>query len=136
MYVKHITGIVTVLLIVVALAATVDTPSRSAGASDPAVDYPELKITANGNKFEMSSEVVMGRYLVTVDNQGEEGVDAQIIQVPEGRTVEEVAQAFADPNENAAWLYDATWAGGPTVLASKQGQTIVDLAATATRHRR
>jgi hypothetical protein len=121
--------IIAVLLALGASLSAIDASFQAESASDPALDYPELKITATGTEFEMPAEVAAGRYLVTVDNQGEEGVDAQIILAPEDRTVEEVAQAFADQNENSAWLYDVTWAGGPTVLAGKQGQTIVDLTA-------
>jgi hypothetical protein len=127
MYLRRIVLIMTVLLTLGASVATIGAAAQAKGASDLALDYPELKITATGTKFELSYRVVAGRYLVTVDNQGVEGVDAQIIEVPEDRTGEDVAQAFADENEAAAWLYDATWAGGPTVLAGKQGQTIVDL---------
>lgn len=110
-------------------ASTIDASSRATGASDLALYYPELNIMANGNTFELSSRVVAGRYLVSVDNQGKEGVDTQFVQVPEGRTVEEVVHAVADPDDNAAWLYEAIWAGGPTVLAGKQGQSIIDLTA-------
>jgi hypothetical protein len=129
MHLRRIIVIMTVLLTLTASIATIGGRSQAADASDQALDYPELKITSTGTKFELSTRVVAGRYVVTLDNQGKEGVDAQFVQVPEGRTVEEVGHALADPNANAAWLYEATWAGGPTVLAGKQGQTIIDLTA-------
>jgi hypothetical protein len=128
MYFRRIIVIMTVLLTLGAAIFAIDASLQAASISNPAYDYPELKITAKGNKFKLPAEVAAGRYLVTVDNRGEAGIDTQIILAPEDRTVEEVAQAFADQNENSAWLYDATWAGGPTVLAGKQGQTIIDLA--------
>jgi hypothetical protein len=129
MYVRFMIVIMALLVLAGTSAATIDASSRAAGASNLALEYPELKIMAIGTKFELTTRVVAGRYLVTVDNQGEEGVDAQFVQVPEGRTVEELDHALADPNDNAAWLYETTWAGGPTVLAGKQGQTIIDLTA-------
>lgn len=129
MSIRLIIGMFTGLLMLGASAASTGASTQSAGVADLALNYPELKIMATGAKFEMSFRVVAGRYLVSVDNQGQEGVDAQFVKVPEGRTIDQVNRATADPEENAAWLYDAIWAGGPTVLAGKQGQTIIDLTA-------
>jgi hypothetical protein len=119
----------TVILTLMASIGLIGRSSQAADSSKLLLDYPELKITATGTKFDLPPEVEADRYLVTLDNQGEEGLDAQFVQVPKGRSVDELAKALDDPNEATAWLFDATWAGGPTVLAGNQGQTIVDLAA-------
>jgi hypothetical protein len=129
MYARFMIVLMGMLVMLGSSASTIDASSRATGASDLALSYPELKITAIGNTFKLSTRVVAGRYLVTVENQGEEGVDAQFVQVPEGRTVEEVDHAVTSQEDNATWIYEANWAGGPTVLAGKKGQTIIDLTA-------
>src|SRR4051794_39549459 len=115
MSLKPIVAIMTLLLAFAMSATSAGASPRAVGASDLAASYPQLIIRAKEDKFELSTRVVANRYLVTVNNQGKEGVDAQFVQIPEGRTVEEVARAVADLDQSTAWLYDANWAGGPTV---------------------
>lgn len=126
---QPLTKLITALLLltITAFSAAATSAQGSATPAAPTLDYPEIDITAKDLTFDLPAEVAAGRYLITLDNQSPEGIDGQLILVPAERTADEIISAFLDPNEAAAWLYDATFGGGPTVLAGKQGQTIVDL---------
>lgn len=69
----------------------------------------------------MLRSVPSGRYLVTLENVGTEGVDAFPMRLPEGVTMEEVDALVAAPTGLPDWRPSAIFAGGPTVLAGRMG---------------
>lgn len=106
-----------------ALAAQEATP----GAEAAETGYPEFKMQATDGAFELPATIPAGRYRVTLENSAGAGVDAFLMRLPEGVTMEDVDAVFAAPPEVLpAWWLDATFAGGPTVQAGKTGQTIAD----------
>jgi hypothetical protein len=94
-----------------------------------ALGYPELKISVANGIFTLPETVASGRYLVTVDNMGSTGVDANLVRLPNGVTTDQAIADIATPTAGLPdWLPNAIFAGGPIVLARQTGQTIADLA--------
>jgi hypothetical protein len=97
-------------------------------------DFPELAIVATKDGWQVPAEVNAGRLLASLDNQaGVEFLDAQLMTMPEGVTLEEVEQVFAEEpgageGSNPSWLYDVVFPGGPIALADGRGEAVVDLA--------
>jgi hypothetical protein len=90
--------------------------------------YPELTIKVTDDAVEMPASVPAGRYLVTLTDATDHGLDAFLMRLPEGMTAAEVDAAFASPpTEIPDWYLQAVLAGGPTVSAGRTGQTIADL---------
>jgi hypothetical protein len=106
---------------------------------------PELVITVTDAGLELDqSEIAAGRYLVTLNNESANPqVFAGFVQLPEGRTVEDIS--FADeiaagtpvpeegPSpeqlEGLAWLFETYIAGGPSTVSEVSHQAVVNLPA-------
>jgi hypothetical protein len=107
---------------------------------------PELAITVTDDGYSLDqSEVEAGRYLVTLNNESENPqVFAWIVQLPEGRTLEDVSYAdeiaagtpmpeMMAPTEemlaDLGWLYETYLAGGPSTVTEASRQVVVNLPA-------
>jgi hypothetical protein len=106
---------------------------------------PELVITATDAGLELDqSEIEAGRYLVTLNNESANPqVFAGFVQIPEGRTVEDISYAdeivagtpvpeegpSPEQLEGLAWLFETYIAGGPSTLTDVSRQAVVNLPA-------
>src|SRR5215211_4492532 len=96
--------------------------------SAAALGYPELSITITDAGVELPASIPAGRYLVTLEDATDHGIDAFLFRLPDGVTAEMVDAAFASPPDVAPeWWSEAILAGGPTVLFGRTGQVIADL---------
>lgn len=112
------------------------------------LELPEITITATDEGLQLDqSEVEAGRYLVTLVNESssEEPVSAGFVQLPEGRTVDDLSYAdeiiggtpapamemgpTPEQLEAIAWLFDAYIAGGPSSVTEVSDQAVVNLPA-------
>jgi hypothetical protein len=90
--------------------------------------YPDLSITISDDGVEMPGSVPTGRYLVTVEDATDHGLDAFLMRIPQGVTAEEVEATFAAPPAAfPEWWLKAIFAGGSAVQAGRTGQAIADL---------
>lgn len=121
------------LLVPLLLAPVAHAQEATPAATFPAaLGLPELVITITDTGFEAPAEIAAGRVLLTVTNNApatQESADANLMRLPEGTTIEDVAAFFgpqmvtpATGTDQAApgWIYEATFAGTPIVLP---GQT-------------
>jgi hypothetical protein len=118
-------------LFLVAIGGTVSVRAQEAtpeSLSAAALGFPELSIKITDAGVEMPASIAAGRYLVTLEDATEHGVDAFLFRLPEGVTREMVDAAFAAPPDVAPeWWLQAILAGGPTVQSGQTGQVIADL---------
>jgi len=124
------------LLLAPAARAEEATPTATFPA---ALGLPELAITITDTGFEAPAEIAAGRILLTVTNNApakQESADANLVRLPEGTTIDDVAGFFGpqlatpamETNQAAPnWIYQATFAGGPIVLPGQTAQAVVDL---------
>jgi hypothetical protein len=122
------------VVFVVALLALATTASVRAAAearsSPPAAfaEYPELRIKATPDGFELPSQVTAGRTLITLDNALEGAIAAHLLQVPADVKIADL-QAFV---EGGAEWYDLAakpWVGFPgEAVPGRLSQAVVDLA--------
>jgi hypothetical protein len=107
-------------------AARQATPTVSPLAS---LGLPDLRITATDQGFVAPAEVAAGWYLVTFDNQTQDDLPSDIWLLPAGETVESVLALDATPSAGPppAWVYQATWAGGPQAEAGQSAQAVIQL---------
>jgi hypothetical protein len=131
-----------------ALAQDATPAAGSAEGLFAELGLPEITITATDEGLQLDqSEVEAGRYLVTLVNESasEESASAGFVQLPEGRTVDDLS--FADeiiggtpvpamemgptPEqlEAIAWLFDTYIAGGPSTITEVSDQAVVNLPA-------
>src|SRR6266508_21978 len=90
--------------------------------------YLELSISVTDTGVEMPDSIPAGRYLVTLKDATDHGLDAFLLRIPEGTTAEEIDAAFAAPPDHLPdWWLKTVLAGGPTVISGHTGQTIADL---------
>jgi len=124
-------SIVSLVLCLVAIGGTISARAREATPeplSAAALGYPELSIKITDAGVELPASIASGRYLVTLENATDHGLDAFLFRLPEGVTREMVEAAFAAPPDVAPdWWLQAILAGGPTVLSGQTGQVIADL---------
>jgi hypothetical protein len=91
---------------------------------------PEINLVATDTDVTgLPQSVAAGRYLVTLDNQAaDQEVETYFGILPAGTTLDQaVADLNADSEETPAWVYDATWAGGPNPYAGQTDAVVVDL---------
>ena len=137
-----VAALLSFVLVAPAVAAQEGTPPAGAdegGIPDLAFtfaetpDFPAFEIVASEDGWEVPAEVAGGRVLASLQNDaGIEFLDAQLVMVPEGVTLDEVEQVFAEDPESggeitALWIYDAFFPGGPVALAGGRGEAVVDL---------
>jgi hypothetical protein len=97
-----------------------------------ALGLPEINLVATDDAITGAPDSVeAGRYLVTLDNQSSNSeIEAYFTVLPSSVTQE---QAIMDLNSNSeeipAWVYDATWAGGPNSYSGQTDGAVVELAA-------
>jgi hypothetical protein len=128
------------LLAPLLLAPVAHAQEATPAATFPAaLGLPELAITITDTGFEAPAEIAAGRVLLTVTNNApatQESADANLMRLPEGTTIEDVAAFFgpqmvtpATGTDQAApgWIYEATFAGTPIVLPGQTAQAVVDL---------
>jgi hypothetical protein len=111
-----------------------------------ALGLPTVPITITDTGFQAPAQLPAGRVLLTVTNAATGnplGADAALVQLPVGATVADVQAFFgppaATPTTGAtassataaggapAWLYQATWAGGPIVPPGQTIAAVVEL---------
>ena len=108
---------------------------------------PEITLTATDEGLQVEpSEVEAGRYLVTlVNDSANPQVSAGFVQLPEGRTVDdlsfadEIAGGTAVPSmemgptpeqlESVLWLFETYVAGGPATIGPSTHEVVVNLPA-------
>jgi hypothetical protein len=115
-------------------ASPVASPSAQRPARDlsllTALGLPEITLVATDTDVTgLPASVPAGRYLVTLEDQtADQEVETLIGILPASTTLD---QAVADLNSNSeeppAWVYDATWAGGPNPYAGQTDGAVVDL---------
>ena len=125
------------------------TPAAESGESLFAgLGLPELTVTVTDEGLGLSqTEVEAGRYLVTLRNEStsEEPVFAGFVQLPEGRTADDLSYAdemasgtpmpgmemgpTPEQLEEALWLFETYIAGGPSTVTEVSHQAVVDLPA-------
>jgi hypothetical protein len=109
----------------VAVQAQEATPKAISGEE---LGYPELSIKITDAGVDMPGSVPAGRYLVTVDDATDHGLDAFLMRIPDRVTAEEVVATFAaPPTAFPDWWLKAIFAGGSAVQAGRTGQAITDL---------
>ncbi|MDP9359076.1 MAG: hypothetical protein M3R02_28100 [Chloroflexota bacterium] len=81
----------------VAVAVAQDASPAAGGARfADTLDLPELQITGTDTGFEgLPEETEAGRYLVTLTNEAEQGSAVEFLQLPEGKTADDLMAAFA-----------------------------------------
>lgn len=125
------------------------TPASPAGESLFA-DWglPEITVTATDEGLQVEpSEVEAGRYLVTIANEGtsEEPVFAGFVQLPEGRTADDLSYAdelaggtpmpsmdmgpTPEQLEEVMWLFETYIAGGPSTINEVSDRAMINLPA-------
>jgi hypothetical protein len=132
-----------VLVALVVLMPLLFAPAALAQEATPVATFPvtlglpDLRVKITDTGFDAPKEIPAGRVLLTVTNTAtatEDSADANLVRLPEGTTIDDVAAFFgpqmATPTmEEAApgWIYEATFAGGPIVLPGQSLQAVVDL---------
>lgn len=142
---RHPLGPVLALLALLAASVAVGGAAAQGATPGPAgLNYPALKITVTDAGYEVATpQVAAGRYLVTLDNTGKQGVAAHLMLPAGGHTLADVEAAVAAANATPApgaspaagagappaWFYQSKFAGGPAAPAGTQVQAVVDLTA-------
>lgn len=93
-----------------AVAAQGATPSAAFAA------YPEVAITVTDSDIQVSSDQIPAGYIrLTVTNTGTEETGVGLAALPEGQSMEQLAQATPEPgNFIPPFFYSTTLAGGPS----------------------
>lgn len=113
------------LFLVSASYGVVTAQEASPGALDLA--YPELVMTATDFAFEISGPVSAGPTLVTMVNDGAEPHHAQLMQLNDGMTFDDVGAALGGQDPNAIFGI-GRFVGGPSAAGpGSQSQVILDL---------
>src|SRR5215213_53122 len=71
--------------------------AQEATPDSTSLGYPELSINATDAGVEMPESVAAGRYLVTLTDATDHGMDAFLLRLPDGVTAAEVDALFASP---------------------------------------
>lgn len=133
---RRLTPLLSIVLIVItgsAALAAQGTPAPAPESVLANLGYPELRIVVTDAGSEVPAEVPAGRTLIVLDNQGSPDgpaavSDVNILQLPEGVTLEEANAVFTGQSGEApAWLADLDSAGGFNTAAGKTGYGVVDL---------
>jgi hypothetical protein len=128
--VNHLFKIVALVLCGLAIGGSVAVRAQEAtprAVSGAALGYSELSIRITDAGVEMPGSVAAGRYLVSVDDATDHGIDAFLMRIPDGVTENEVEATFASPTGFPVWWLTATFAGGTAVVSGQTGQAIADL---------
>lgn len=128
---RRLTPLIPFLLIFIfggtALAAQ-GTPVPAASSALAGLGYPELRITVTDEGSEVPAEVPAGRILIALDNQSAGVSDVNILQLPDGVTLDEANAVFAGQGGEApAWFAELDSAGGFNTAAGMTGYGVVDL---------
>jgi hypothetical protein len=78
----------------------------------PATAVPEFTFKAKENTFEGPSQIPAGLVSLTFENMGQEMHNMQLVEVPDGVTVDQVVAAFAQGDAAVAPLLKS-FPGGP-----------------------
>lgn len=91
------------------------------------LDLPEITLEFTPDSISgMPESLEANRYLVTIHGEAGVGFGTMFLRLPEGMAMEEAfAQAGASPDGPPAFYYDATLAGGPTVMAQSGATSAV-----------
>jgi hypothetical protein len=130
-YVYRLFRIMALVLSILAIGGTISARAQEATPAPLAaaeLGYFDLSIKITDAGVELPASIPAGRYLVTLEDATDHGIDAFLFRLPDGVTAEMVDAAFASPPEVAPdWWLDAILAGGPTVQSGRTGQVIADL---------
>jgi hypothetical protein len=121
------------------LAPIARAQTPTAIATFPAMlGMPEVSITITDTGFRVPAEIPSGRVLLRVTNASHDrtiSADADFVRVPAGTTLADVLAYFGPTGHTAtaagpapAWVYQATWVGGPTVPPGQTLEAVVDVA--------
>ncbi|HWV35383.1 MAG TPA: hypothetical protein VNZ55_07115 [Thermomicrobiales bacterium] len=96
------------------IAAQGATPASGLG------DYPEVAVTITEHEVQVASDQIPAGYIrLAVTNQSAQENGVGLVALPEGQSLEQLAQATPAPgNFIPPFFYDATIAGGPTSIPS------------------
>jgi hypothetical protein len=116
-----------------AIAQDASPASESAGRNISLLrdlGLPEINLVATDTEVTgVPSELMAGRYLVTLENRTrDQRIGVYIIAVPDGTSDDEALHGMLDPGQ-PTWYYDATWAGGPVAGAGQTDGAVIELAA-------
>ncbi len=97
------------------------TASTLAGCKSdrPSTDAPSqtseiVTITANDFSFDAPAQIPEGAVTIRLVNNGTELHHAQMIRIEEGKTMDDIAKALANPGPPPSWI---KWVGGPNAVA-------------------
>lgn len=97
-----------------------------------ALGLPEINLVATGDSVTgLPKTLAAGRYLVTLENQtSDQEIEAFFSILPASVTPDQaIADLSSDSEEIPAWVYDATWAGGPNSYGGQTDAVVVQLSA-------
>jgi hypothetical protein len=94
--------------------------------------YPQIHVTSDGTTHDFPTEIEAGRHHIVLENTSDLEVDLEIVQLPEGITLDDVNAAFAEAEESPVFVppdffYDMTWNGGPWALPGETSGVVLDL---------
>jgi hypothetical protein len=126
------------IVVIGALVAPLRVMSDSPRAVEVGASYqdnqtpetPDLNIVFDADGFEIPVAVDPGWYLVTLTNDTEGDIAADLVMLPPDRTIEELQGAVTTDSGGSTvpdWFEEVTFAGGPWAKAGARGQTLVPL---------
>lgn len=98
--------------------------------ADQTTETPDLNIDVDADGFNVPAAVDPGWYLVTLTNNTEADIVADLVMLPSDRTIEELQGAVTTDSGGSTvpdWFEEVTFAGGPWAKAAGRGQTLVPL---------
>jgi hypothetical protein len=123
--------LITTLLLLMTVGSTLaaqSTPIPATGSALASLGYPELRIVVTDEGSDVPRDVPAGRILVVLDNQSSGASDVNILQLPDGVTLDEANAVFTGQSGEApAWLAELDSAGGFNVASGETGHGVVDL---------
>lgn len=126
----------TLLVVAVVLAAPLQIVGSSrvtsAAAQDGGANEPvNLPITFNEEDgYIVPESVEPGWYLVTLSNESEIDIVADLVLLPDGREIDELQRSVTTESGGSTipdWFEEVTFAGGPWAQAGEAGQTFIQL---------
>jgi hypothetical protein len=97
---------------------------------DQAPETPDLNIGFDADGFDVPDAVDPGWYLVTLTNDSDVDIAADLVMLPPDRTIEELQGSVTTDSGGSTvpdWFEEVTFAGGPWAKAAARGQTLVPL---------
>lgn len=137
--IRHLTACVIVVLSLIAIAPAAGTSAQTASpAAAPGHDFallrdlglPEISVVATETDVTgIPADLTAGRYLVTLENQtADQVIGLLFLATPAGMSDQDALDGILG-EDVPTWLYDATFAGGPSAGSGQTDAVVVDLAA-------